>query len=307
MDGLVGGDAVIAGKKKTARVVTCFVLGSFTMLSVSCAETGQDRATVPLYLVGTEISEPVLAMGDVPVSIDRADLAFGPLYLCAGNTAGELCDTARLEWLQTAVIDTKSATPMAVGELTGVTGSARSWMYDLGISSQLSRNEPYVLEAAEDLGGASFVFEGRAVIEGVEIPVSASVPIQQNDTTELGVPVIRKGTDVDFSHEVTGEEERLTLRFDPAAWISRLDLRPFLEDESCETSDRAVVCQGQTELSCDASGGLVESRECGEIDQVCLRGLGCVADLHIEEGSEPYQSLAIALSTTGRPDFEWDD
>lgn len=293
--------------KDTVRTTEFVAACLMACLSGSCAETGQDRVSVPLYVSGTAISDPVLSMGDVPVTIERADLAFGPLYLCAGNTAGDLCDTARLEWLETAVVDTASTETVAVGDLSGVSGFVRSWMYDLSISSQLTRPEPFVLEAAQDLDGASFVLEGRALLEGVEIPLFAAVPIQQNSTTELGVPVIRKGTDAVFSHDVTGEEKRLTLRFDAAAWVSRIDLRPYLEDETCETSDSAVVCQGQTELSCDSNGALVESRECPAMDQVCLRGQGCAESITLEKGSEPYQSLAIALTTTGRPDFDWDD
>ena len=83
-------------------------------------------------------------MGDVSVTIDRADLAFGPLYLCAGATAGDLCDTARFEWLDSAVVDTTLSDPVKVGELSGVTGTVRSWMYDLGLSSQLTREAPFI-------------------------------------------------------------------------------------------------------------------------------------------------------------------
>lgn len=231
--------------------------------ALGCLDTGQDRADVALYVAGTDVSEPVIAIGDVEVQIDRADLAFGPFYLCAGTTAGDLCDTARLEWLETVVVDTTNPDAMQVGELSGVTGSVGSYMYDLGISSQLTQPEPHVLDAAEELGGVSFVFEGRATVEGTEIHFRAEVPVQQTDTTELGVPVIRKSSQDEFFHDVTGDESGLVLRFDPSAWVSKIDFRPYAE----ANEDEVLV---------------------------------------LDEDSEAYRALSIALSTRGRPSFSWD-
>lgn len=283
----------------------CVIAASCVLSAISCTDTGQEQVEIPLYLAGTSVTEPVSAVGDLAVTIERADLAFGPLYLCAGNTAGDLCDTARLEWLETAVVDTMNDDATAVGTVSGVTGSVRSWMYDLGISSQLTRPEPYVLEAARDLGNASFVIEGRVLISGVDLPFSAQVPIQQEDTNELGIPVIRKGSQTKFFHEITGAEQRLTLRFDVSEWVSRIDFLPYLEDESCDTSDAGVVCDGQVELTCDPEAAVVDSRDCSALEQVCIKGQGCVDELTLEEGSEAYRSLAIALTTAGRPTFKW--
>lgn len=195
--------------------------------ALGCVDVGQKNETITLFVAGTDVSEPVIAVGEIEVLVDRADLAFGPLYLCAGATAGELCDTARLEWLDSVVVDTTSPEPMQVGELTGVTGHVGSFMYDLGISSQLTRSDPYVLDAAGQLGGVSFVVEGRARMEETEIRFRAEIPVLQTDTTELGVPVVRKSSQDDFFHEVTGEESGLVLKFDPTAWVSKIDFRPY--------------------------------------------------------------------------------
>lgn len=271
-----------------------------------CSGTGQDRVEIPLLASGADVSSPVMAVGDVPVTIQRADLAFGPFYLCAGNTAGDLCDTARVEWLETAVIDTTSEEPMPLGSLDGVSGAVRSWMFDLGISSQLSRSQPYVLEAAEQLGGASFVLEGLVTLNGLEVPFSASVPIQQTETTELGVPIIRKGSGEEFSHDITGAESGLTLRFDPSAWVSRIDFGGLVEETTCSPEGPPVVCQGQVEQTCDESGALAEERDCDSLGQVCLKGQGCAAELKLDPETTAYRSLSVALTTTGRPAFEWD-
>ena len=273
-------------------------------LFAGCAETGQDHARIPLFVAGTEQAQPVTAVGDIPVTIDRADLAFGPLYLCAGATAGDLCDTARLEWLDSIVVDTKRSAPTLAGELTGVTGEVRSWMYDLGLSSQLTRKEPFVLRAASDLGGASLVLEGRAVVDGIYLRFATSVPIQQTDDTELGVPVIRKSTSEAFSRDVGSNESGLVVRFDPAAWVRGIDFRSYFTRESCG-ADRTLVCDGTIERTCD--GGVeVSTRDCSELGSICLPALGCAAQLTIDSKSEGYRSLRNALTSSARPTFQWD-
>jgi hypothetical protein len=204
-------------------------LAVMTAVACGCADTGQERVTVPLFVAGTEIEQPIAATGNVQVVLERADLAFGPLVLCAGATAGDLCETARLEWLDTIVVDAISEQPVRAGDLSGVSGAVRSYMFDLGISSQLTRLEPYVLDAAAALDGASVVVAGTARIEAVAITFRAAVPIRQTDETELGVPVIRKSTHEPFSHVVGPDEPGLVVRFDPAPWIRSVDFRPYLE------------------------------------------------------------------------------
>jgi hypothetical protein len=237
-------------------------------LSSGCTDTEQDRVSVPLYVAGVDVSEPFMAVGDVAVTLERAELAFGPLYLCAGATAGDLCDTARLEWLDAVVVDTTSPIPVRAGELAGVTGPVRSWMYDLGISSQLTRSEPFVLDAARQLGDVSFRVEGWAHVRGARVPFSAAVPVQQTATTELGVPVVRKSTSESFAREVTADDLGLVVRFDPGSWIRSIDFRSYVEDEAC------------------------------------LNGAACEA-WTLTPDSEAFRSLHNALVSGARPAFEW--
>jgi hypothetical protein len=235
----------------------------------ACVDTGQTRVAVPLYLAGSELSSPLTAAGGIALEIEQAELAFGPLYLCAGNTAGELCDTARLEWLGSSVIDLTRETPELAGELNGVTGTVRSFMYDLGISAQLTRDQPYVLDAARMLDGASFRVSGTAERDGRRIAFSAQLPIQQTDGTEPGVPVIRKSVNERFAHEVGPDEPGVLLRFD-ASWLSSLNLRSYFDDEACAAAD------------------------------------SCPSELSIEPESEPYRALRNALLTGARPKFAWE-
>lgn len=207
----------------------------FACALAGCGDVGQSQAEVPLYVSGTELARPVAAVGDVTLAIDRAELAFGPLYLCAGAQAGELCDTARLEWLGSVRIDLKQPEPRRAGTLSGTTGSVRSWMYDLGISSQLTDNDPVLLDAAQELGGASLVVEGRASQGGLDVPFVVGVIVQQGADVERGVPVVRKATGDVFNHGVTGAEAGLWVRFDASAWLSKLDLRSELAQSACAT------------------------------------------------------------------------
>ena len=271
----------------------------------ACLDTGQQRVAVPLYLAGSALAQPLSAAGDGALTIDRAELAFGPLYLCAGNTAGDLCDTARLEWLDSRVIDLTSAAPMYAGELSGVTGTVRSFMYDLGISSQLTRDEPYTLAAARQLDGASFRVSGSVELNGARLPFQAELPIQQTEGTEPGVPVIRKSTSERFSHEVEPDESGLLIRFDVESVLRGLDLRGYLDNAMCSAGGPARVCAGQLEQRCASDGSVVETRDCTALTQVCLADQGCASALHLEPDSEPYRALRNALLTGARPIFEW--
>jgi hypothetical protein len=207
----------------------------FVCALAGCGDVGQSQAEVPLYVSGSELAGLVAATGDVMLTIDRAELAFGPLYLCAGAQAGELCDTARLEWLGSVRIDLKEAAPRYAGTLSGTTGRVRSWMYDLGISSQLTASDPFVLDAAQELGGASLVVEGRASQGDLQVPFVVGVVIQQGADVERGVPVVRKGKGDVFNHDVSGAEPGLWVRFDASAWLSKLDLRSELARSACAT------------------------------------------------------------------------
>lgn len=271
----------------------------------ACVDTGQERVSVPLYLAGSDLSTPLPAAGESVLTLDSAELAFGPLYLCAGNTAGELCETARLEWLGSQVIDLASETPERAGELTGVSGTVRSFMYDLGISSQLTRDKPYTLEAARQLDGASFRISGSASIGAVNVPFRAELAIAQNEGTESGVPVIRKSSSESFSHDVGPDEPGLLIRFDARSWLSSIDLREYLEDSACSPDGPALVCAGQVEQRCASDGSANETRDCGALGQVCLAAQGCSSELSFAPDSKPYRALRNGLLTGGRPTFTW--
>ena len=292
-------DAFFGGKPMNQFLRVATVL----LLCASCNRISQGETSVVLSLSGTDVVEPVIARGDVPVELDEANLAFGPLYLCAGPSAGDLCETARLEWLSTAVVDTLDSTPQEVGLLVGTTGPVLSYMYDLGISSQLTRGDPFVLEAAASIGDASLSVSGTATVEGIAIPFRAAVAVQQNGDTELGVPVVRKSTSEDFSFDVTEETSTLEVRFDPREWISGIDFGVYVANEVCRDG-RMRWCATGLERSCE--GELETStRDCADAGQVCLPGAGCRDELVIEPDTTPQRSMRNALLSAGRPLFVW--
>lgn len=274
------------------------------LCSSACLDTGQERMVVPLSVSGTE-TPIVMSAGDVAVTLDRADVAFGPLHLCAGVQAGDSCETARFEWLDAVVVDALTAESRSAGELTGVSGTVLSFMYDLGISSQLVRDDPFVLDAAESLGGYSVVIEGSAELGGTPYPFVARLAIQQTTQTELGVPVVRSSLVDAFERDVSPGETGLTIVFDPAVWVRDVDFSVYAEDAACAPGV-SVVCAGALEQRCDETGALLESRACTG-DTVCVAGLGCQEHIDIEPDSQAYREIRSAMLIGERPAFRWED
>lgn len=279
---------------------------SSLVITLGCAPTSQDKTSLPLFVTGTDESKMVVTRSGAEITLDRADLAFGPLVLCAGTTAGELCEVARLEWLDTVVVNTLDSTLQQAGELSGVTGPVRSWMYDLGISSQLTSQDPFVLGAARELGGYSLVIEGRALVDEIELPFSASIPVQQTDDTELGVPVVRKSLSDQFFRDVAIDERGLTIRFDPADWIRNLDLSSYVGRQSCTADGPSIACDGTQEYTCEDEM-TTSQRDCADLNQVCLPQQGCADMLEITSESQQYRALRNAILSGVRPSFTWRD
>lgn len=236
----------------------------------ACLDTGRDRAAIPLRVAGTETTEPVTGARGWLVELERAELAFGPLYLCAGYQAGSLCETARVEWVESAVVDALDPAPREAGVLRGVTGPVRSFMYDLGITSLLSRQRPVALPAAEELGDNSVILRGVARKEPHAIPFRVELPLQREDATELGVPLVRKSGSDRFEHEVTGGEEALTVRFDARAWILGVDFEALIDG-----------------LECSAGAS------------------GCREAVSFAPGSQGALAVRNAVVAGERPEFEW--
>lgn len=274
-------------------------------LMLACVDVGPAQVEVPLYVAGTSIEGMIAGRGGAQIELDRAELAFGPIYLCAGTQAGELCETARLEWLDAIAFDVLDPTAVEAGTLRGLEGTVRSWMFDLGLVSLLTQEKPLILPAAEQLGDASLRLEGRASVDGVVIPFSIALAVQPEEGTERGVPVIRKSNSESFEHEIVAGESGLLIRFDAAPWVTQIDFAGLLEQGSCAPAGAELVCAGQTEQTCDQDGNVLESRDCVALEQVCVRTLGCVDEVEFKPDSQGYRAVRNQVVAGPRPRFEW--
>jgi hypothetical protein len=280
-------------------------LAGLGLLAIACVDVGPAQIEVPLHVAGTAIEGPIAGHAGAQIELDRAELAFGPIYLCAGTQAGELCETARLEWLDAVAFDVTDPTAVEVGPLRGREGAVRSWMFDLGVVSLLTQEDPLILPAAEQLGDASLQLEGRAVVDGVEIPFSVALLLQPEEGTELGVPMIRKSSNETFEHEVDATEPGLLIRFDAAPWVTQINFAGLLEDASCAPAGPELVCAGQLEQRCDADGNVVDTQDCAALGQVCIVAQGCLEVVDFEPDSQGYRAVRNQVVVGPRPIFEW--
>lgn len=272
------------------------------VLLAGCIDTGTEPVSIPFSAAGRAPSGPIDARHGATVTLERADLAFGPFTLCAGFQAGDNCDAALADWPEAAVVDTLDPTLQRLGELEGISGSARSYMYDLGYVSLLTDADPLELPAAAELG-ASFVVEGTVMVEGVAIPFRGAAALSQPASVERGSPIVRSGTDDDFALELDADTAPLTIRFDPRSWVEDIDFTVFLQDEMC-SADRPVVCAGQQELRCASDGAIVEETDCAAAGRVCARNVGCVDRVELASGSQALAAIRNAILAGAPPSFE---
>lgn len=181
---------------------------------VACAEADRTRATVELLARGT--TDPVLVDGSWTITLTRADVAFGPAYLCAtAAVSSELCHTAVLEFLEARTIDGIDPTPTPLGTLEGVTGSIRSAQYDFGIPFLLTETAPKPIDGS--VAGHSAVLEATATdgIETFDLSITLDVEAQVSGTSAIvGAPLVA---------EIPESGASLTIQVDPREWLRGLD------------------------------------------------------------------------------------
>lgn len=269
-----------------------------------CAQSATEPTTIELSLAGTDASAPFAGRDGAMITLERADVAFGPVYLCAGYTAGELCEEALAEWRDAVVVDALDPTSMPPVSMNALTGTAHSYMYDLGIVSLLTQDDPWVTPAAESLGPASAVVEGRAEIDGQTIPFTVAVRVEQTETASKGTPVVRSGESDTFEHEIVPDgATRFLVRIDPRPWLATASFRGLLEDASC-APDADVVCAGPIEQRCAEDGSVAETRDCAALGQPCLRGVGCAERAELPADGQVGRALRSGLAAGTRPTFE---
>jgi hypothetical protein len=199
------------------RLHTALVL---LLVATGCGHTGRDYVSFDMY--GEGVSDATFEVDGWQVTLERADVAFGPAYFCATDSSVmDMCATALAELLEPATVDALDPSPQPLGEIQGVTGTVRSGFHDYGIYWLKTQARPTTSAAAPE--GYSAVFEGVAVRDDEEFRFEARVRLEprlEGTAAVIGARTV---------HELTVETRALTVHIDPVAWWSRLDFDSLAE------------------------------------------------------------------------------
>jgi hypothetical protein len=194
-------------------------IGALVVLQ-ACGDTGREHFIIPAQFQGTPAR--AVTIEGATLELTRAEVAFGPLYLCATESAeSELCETALAELLSVRTFDALSPALRELGELDATTGSVRSGFFDYGISWLLTRQEPAAHPSAA--AGHSARLRLRVTAgDGSTLSVSADVdlePLSPGDAAVNGLQTRR---------DLRGDD-RLVVTVDPSAWLERIRYERLLE------------------------------------------------------------------------------
>lgn len=212
----------------TLRTIAATV--PLTLLLFACGDTGQ--GAYPLRVEGAGTATGTFAVAamlpvacaapcacedaDWLVTIERADVAFGPIYLCASERAEpDRCPESLAEMLEVGVIDATNPAPVLLGEGLAFTGRAQSAMWDYGRSWLFT--QMVVLPDPVAPEGHSLVLRGTATKGTTSFRFAADVDI---DASEAGLYGVQSAP---IAHDFVGPFESLRVQIDPAAWVSRVD------------------------------------------------------------------------------------
>ena len=178
----------------------------------SCGETGRDQIEIPLATRGTAARE--VSVLDGRLLLSEAQVSFGPLYLCATESAeSALCGTALAEQLSVLSIDALSEDTTPAPALAGTTGTVRSAFFDYGMSWLLTQAGPAWAAGLEHSARLRFSARGD---DGSELEVLAEIdiaPLSPGDAAVNG----RK-----TEHTLRPRGDALTVVLDANRWLERV-------------------------------------------------------------------------------------
>lgn len=179
----------------------------------SCGDTGRHEVSFPFHAGGTAVTS--FEDDGWTITITEARIAFGPAYFCATPTADlDLCGTAVAEMRESVAVDVLAA-PDALGEVHALTGTVRSAMWDHGLTFLLPDEAPTPTAGAID--GHSAHFAGTVDRDAEHVVWTADVDVAARVS---GAPAVRA---VRTMHEITSANDALSIVFDPAAILARVD------------------------------------------------------------------------------------
>jgi len=179
---------------------------------LACGSTGAEPFAYPIAAVG--VGADAFPVGDWQVTLTRADLALGPIYLCATAAASpDLCAVAVGEFADVAVLDALAPAAVELGEVAALPGDVRSAMLDYGISWFTTQTEATPDRAL----GNSARLAGTAVRGDTTVTFDARVDVLPPLRGSPALVGVRARVDE------PGPDSRLLLRVDPRAWLLGVD------------------------------------------------------------------------------------
>ncbi len=179
---------------------------------------GPSQTEVDYPALGRGAADGSFKSGAWQVTLLEARIGFGPAYFCAAAAADtDLCPQAVAEVADSATVDALSAAEQPIGAVHGLTGTLRSYRYDLAIS-WLPRQA-----AATPTGGApgghSARFEGRAHFAGPRRSASSDLHFVADVDVTPKNQGASAGNGANLAVDVNAAETALTVTFDaPALW-----------------------------------------------------------------------------------------
>jgi len=182
------------------------------LAAVSCGgSTGLEMISYPLSARGG--AQPFTA-GSWEITVEEAAVGFGPLYLCASNTAAaDHCSTAVAEFADSATVDAASPQPQQLGQVQGFSATVHSAIYDYAYS-WLGEGAPRPLSGAPGGHSVRTRVTARQGERVLRVLAELDLPPQQAGARAVQARLPERAQSATL---------RLELVFDPAAWWKRID------------------------------------------------------------------------------------
>ena len=209
------------------------LLAALALLS-ACGDTGQVRLSYPIVARG--VSAAAFQAGDWTVTLDEAQLLFGPVFFCASViAAADLCPSAQAEFTEVAVINLLDPNPQALGEVNSIEGVINSLIFDYGVTWFVSQDSPQLV--SNELNGQSAIFSGAAAHpDGRTLEFSADLLI---------APSIRGGFAVQLGGtkaEILSDDVQVEVAFDVTSWWAKIDFEVL----AASGEPRVIIVPGST-------------------------------------------------------------
>lgn len=183
-----------------------------SVILLACGETGQEPVSAA-FVVHSEGAR-ALEVDGWAITLSRAELSVGPLYLCATAAASpDLCPVAVGEFASAVTTEVLDPGERSVGTITGVSGAVGSAMLDLAIAWIPTWTTPRPVSTS---GGHSFRVEGLALRDDRSVRFVADIDVIPQFQGALAIQGLR------VSGRLT-PGARVTLSVRPGAWLAGLD------------------------------------------------------------------------------------